>query len=345
MKRILKGFLLVVVVLGALSGYGLHAVWQWLHDPVGRPSTIQVDRGDSVRSIELKLDSQGFIQWPRVWSLYARYMQPQPLLAGEYAIFPSGTLIELLGNMQTGKVVQHKITLVEGATVQQMLDLIHQSDAIKPMLEGASALTVAAKLDLAYPSAEGWIFPDTYYYTRNTTDVDLLKRAVKAMQVALEEEWPNRADGLPYDTPYQALIMASIVERETGSGGERARIAGVFVRRMAVGMRLQTDPTVIYGMGDRYDGNITKRDLRDDTPYNTYTRDGLTPTPISNPGRASIHAALNPDKGFSLYFVAKGDGTHHFSDTLTGHNWAVRRYQIDRAIPYGSTPKPELQPQ
>ncbi len=191
---------------------------------------------------------------------------------------------------------------------------------------------------------EGWFFPDTYMFSGSETDLDILKRAYSRMVRVLDEEWENREQGLPYNSPYEALIMASIVERETGVAHERQEVAGVFVRRLHKGMRLQTDPTVIYGMGDDYDGRIRTRDLRAYTPYNTYRIDGLPPTPIALPGRDSVHAALHPADGDALFFVARGDGSHKFSRTLAEHQKAVREFQLNRREDYRSFPAPDAGP-
>jgi UPF0755 protein len=223
-------------------------------------------------------------------------------------------------------VVQYSLTIVEGMTLQQLLEQLKQHRAI---ISNTEPQTLAKQLGISHSSAEGWFLPETYAFPANTQDLGFLQRAYQKMQTVLNQEWQQRAADLPYKTPYEALIMASIIEKETAAAEERAKIAGVFVRRLEKGMRLQTDPTVIYGMGAQFDGNLRRKDLRKDTPYNTYTRKGLPPTPICLPGKASIHAALHPEQGEELYFVATGkDGKHVFSKTLTEHNKAVRRYQL-----------------
>ena len=249
--------------------------------------------------------------------------------AGEYRIEPAMTPRGLLALWVSGKTVLHELQLIEGWRF---------ADALKKVRESAVlAQTLAADLDdaglmaaLGQPgkSPEGRLFPDTYRFSKGMSDVAFLRKALAAQEQVLAEEWAGRDPNLPYDGTEQALIMASIIEKETGMAAEREQIAGVFVRRLQIGMRLQTDPTVIYGIGSAYDGNIRSRDLLTDTPYNTYTRDGLPPTPICLPGRASIHAAMHPAAGDALYFVGKGDGSHQFSATLAEHNEAVRRYQL-----------------
>jgi UPF0755 protein len=219
------------------------------------------------------------------------------------------------------------ITFIEGWTFKQMRQALNADNDVKHDTLGLSDREIAEKLGLGVSEPEGMFFPDTYYFSIGMSDLDILKRANRVMETKLTEYWAQRDPGLPYQTPYDALIMASIVEKETGQGKERPLIAGVFLNRLRIGMRLQTDPTVIYGMGDHYDGNIRKQDLLTDTPYNTYTRVGLPPTPIAMPGAASILAVLHPAKSKALYFVSRGDGTHQFSDTLEEHNRAVWRYQ------------------
>ncbi len=231
--------------------------------------------------------------------------------------------------MIKGEVVQHSLTIIEGWNFRQMLAAMHAHEHLEHTLRGLSDEEIIAKLELPYPHPEGLFMPDTYRFTRGTTDLEFLHRAHRALMQTLDQAWAERAEGLPLKTPYEALILASIIEKETGIAEERPDIAGVFIRRLNKGMRLQTDPTVIYGMGENYKGNIRRRDLRTDTPYNTYTRHGLTPTPIALASAAAIHAAVNPAAGETLFFVATGsEGRHYFSKTLEEHNQAVYRYQI-----------------
>ncbi|MDZ4210126.1 MAG: endolytic transglycosylase MltG, partial [Methylotenera sp.] len=215
-------------------------------------------------------------------------------------------------------------------TFQQMRDRIKKNDAIKQTITVLSEPEILKLMGSEYSIAEGLFFPDTYYFDRNTTDTVILKRSYDAMQSKLKVAWERREAGLPYKNSYEALIMASIVEKETGKASERPMIAGVFINRLRIGMRLQTDPTVIYGMGAQYNGNIRKKDLLTDTPYNTYTRNGLPPSPIAMPGMAAIEAALHPEKTKALYFVGKGDGSHAFSNNLEDHNRAVVKYQLKK---------------
>ena len=230
--------------------------------------------------------------------------------------------------MVAGNVVQHNVTLIEGHTFRQILEIIQQNPVITKQLENLSDEEIMKKLGHEGEHPEGRFYPDTYYISRGVTDIELLNRAYDSMQQILEEEWQQRDEGLPFKSPYEALILASIVEKESAVAKERPLIAGLFINRLRKKMRLQTDPTVIYGIKN-YDGNIRFRDLRKDTPYNTYTRKGLPPTPIALPGREAIHATLHPDKTKYLYFVAYGDGSgsHVFSTNLKDHEKAVDRYQ------------------
>jgi len=250
---------------------------------------------------------------------------------GEYHIKAGTTLPQLLDQLIGGKVVQYGITLIEGMSIQQVMTTIAAHPHITKTMATTDMATVMASLGKAEIHAEGWFYPETYHFPAGTTDIDFLKRAHQQMVNALSTAWQNKADNLPYKSPYEALIMASIIEKETGIAEERAQIAGVFVRRLQKGMRLQTDPTVIYGLGDSFDGNLRRKDLKTDTAYNTYTRFGLPPTPIALASIESLEAALHPADGKSLYFVATGqEGRHVFSSNLRDHNNAVRRYQLKK---------------
>lgn len=345
MKRILVA--LVVLALAGAGGLGAYG-YQWLHAPLSIPEQgldYELVRGRSLNHLTRDLAERGVLEHPRLLRLYARLTEQSRVQAGEYHLPAGLTPRSLLAQLSEGRVVLHQVTLVEGWTFRQALAALHANEAIDSRLEGLSQNEQMAKLGLDIEHPEGWFFPDTYRYVRGTSDVELLRRAHRAMAAELERLWEARIPGLPYEDAYEALIMASIVERETGAPWERERIAGVFVRRLDLGMRLQTDPTVIYGMGDDYQGRITRSDLRAPTPYNTYTISGLPPTPIALPGREAIAAALNPADGSELYFVARGDGTHVFSDTLQEHNRAVREFQLSRREGYRSTPPPVPPPE
>ena len=252
------------------------------------------------------------------------------LKIGEYTIQPGTTPIQLLDILVEGKVKQYSLTIPEGLNFSQILSLIEQDTHIIQTLGPTKPEQIMAEIGYSGYFPEGRIFPDTYHFPAGTRDVDFIKRAVEMQHSVLEEEWNRKEEGLPYDSPYQALIMASIIEKETGVPEERGKIAGVFVRRLRMNMKLQTDPTVIYAMADSYQGNIRRKDLSIDSPYNTYRYRGLPPTPIASAGREALYAALHPEPGKALYFVAKGDGSHHFSETLAEHNSAVARYQLKR---------------
>jgi UPF0755 protein len=273
-------------------------------------------------------------------TLYGRYTGlDQQMKQGEYLLPWNSTAQDMLMQLQRGDTIKYQVTLPEGITLAMAIEILSRQEHLHSVLEGSNDPRI---LEMIQPELhpEGLFFPDTYRYHRGDTDLSVLERAHAAMLAILEEEWRARAEGLPYQTPYEALIMASIIERETGLVEERETISGVFFRRLAQGMLLQTDPTVIYGLGEDFDGNLKRTHLREDTnPYNTYRRPGLPPTPIALPGRAAIHAALNPQEGTALYFVARGDGGHVFSDTLSQHNKAVREYQLQRKKNYRSSPE------
>lgn len=303
------------------------------------PCTIVVPRGTNLTTLSTQLAEQGLLKWPRLFVAYARLTGQTGIRVGEYQLKTGGTPRELLDLLMTGKVIQYQLTIPEGLRFREWLTLLAGQSKLVQQLNGLSNSELLQQLGLDIEHPEGWFFPDTYLYSAGDSDRDILIWAHTRMRKILDEEWQERSANLPYSSPYEALILASIVEKETGVGSEREEIAGVFVRRLKKGMRLQTDPTVIYGLGDQYQGNITRRHLKQPTAYNTYTMKGLPPTPIAMPGREAIYAALHPLEGKTLYFVAKGDGSHYFSVTLDEHLKAVRRYQLKRRSNYRSSPE------
>lgn len=251
----------------------------------------------------------------------------QSLRAGRYTIERGTTLAQLLAKLRAGDVTLERLTIVEGISFREMRALLAATSELRQDSRDMTPAQLLQAIGASETHPEGLFAPDTYLYDPGSSDLEIWRRAYRAQMNALQEAWNSRASGLPYASPYEALIMASIVEKETGQPSERGLIAGVFVNRLKRGMLLQTDPTVIYGLGERFDGNLRKRDLVADTPYNSYTRSGLPPTPIALPGRSAIVAAMNPDRTEALYFVARGDGTSQFSTTLEAHNRAVDKYQ------------------
>lgn len=336
MRLFIRIFLLASLLIAAAALWVWYDMEQTMTQPMPLQATerLVVEPGSNLRSLANELVQRGWLEHPYYLRLHARQTDMgRRIKAGEYDILPGTTPQGLLDQLVRGQVVQYALTIVEGWNFRDLLKALQQHERIRktlsPALAGDPAGLMAA-LDLPSEHPEGQFYPDTYHFPKGTTDVGFLKRAYRRMQAVLGEEWRQRADDLPYDNAYEALIMASIIEKETGVPHERDRIAGVFVRRMEKGMRLQTDPTVIYALGENYDGRITRSDLRFDSPYNTYVTDGLPPTPIALPGRAAIHAALNPADGKALYFVSRGDGSHYFSETLNEHNRAVAKYQLGR---------------
>jgi UPF0755 protein len=312
------------------------AGWAWmdyraaLETPVVKvnPVVIEIVKGDSITRIAEKLAEQHLKVssfWFKVIAL--RKQAAAKLKTGEFEFAVGLTLPEIIDQIAAGKTRQHSITFPEGWTFTDILNALNSNPNIEHTLKDASPDAIRARLGIQENHTEGLFFPDTYFFEKNMTDVSLLKRAYGKMQAVIQEEWPQRSAGLPLDSPYEALILASIIEKETGADHERPLIAGVMTRRLKNDIPLQTDPTVIYGMGANYQGNIGEQDLKNPTPYNTYQIKGLPPTPIAMPGRKAIRAALHPDTGNSLYFVAKGDGTHVFSSTLQDHNHAVELFQ------------------
>ncbi len=291
--------------------------------------SYSIKSGSSLSAVIYDLHKKKIINHPRYLLWYARINGlSNKMKTGDYRLTNKLATKEFLDNIFTGKVIQFSLTIIEGWTFQQLLEVVNEHPQIRHTVDKLSKEQVMVKLMLPDTHYEGQFLPDTYHFPKNLTDLEFLKRTYSAMQTVLKNEWDNRATGLSYKNSYEALIMASIIEKETGQASEREQISGVFVRRLEKRMRLQTDPTVIYGMGDKYKGNIRKRDLLRDTPYNTYRRSGLPPTPIALPGRDAIYAALHPAEGDALYFVARGDGSHKFSATLKEHNNAVIKYQL-----------------
>ncbi|HHH36011.1 MAG TPA: endolytic transglycosylase MltG [Gammaproteobacteria bacterium] len=324
--------LLGIIVIGAsfTGGWLLMDLQDSVRTPLqlDAPVRLQVAPGDTLTAVARALHRQGILAHPRYLIWYARWEgAADRIQAGEYALQPGMTPAQLLQRLRAGEVVQYPLTIPEGWTFRQMLQALEKSEILRHTLAGMDDAAIMVRLGHPGEHPEGRFYPDTYLFPRGTSDLDILRRAYEAMERRLDREWAQRAPGLPYRTPYEALIMASIIEKETAVPEERPRIAGVFVRRLQRGMRLQTDPTVIYGLGESFDGNLRRRDLERPGPYNTYLRRGLPPTPIALPGGEAIHAALHPAPGDALYFVARGDGSHQFSRTIEEHNAAVRRYQ------------------
>lgn len=294
-------------------------------------STVEVDlrAGSSLRGIAQQLVEQDVLQESWSFVLLVRFFgKAGEVKAGNYLINSGISHYELFETLTSGNTAQVSITFIEGWTFAQMREALNKNDYIRHLSMAYTDEQIMESIGAVERSPEGLFFPDTYFFSRGMSDLDILQRAYQAMQAKLAQAWEGRQAGLPYKSPYEALIMASIVEKETGKSDERSLIAGVFLNRLRIGMRLQTDPTVIYGLGQKFDGNLRRKDLQTDTPYNTYTRSGLPPTPIAMPGLAAIEAALHPASTKAFYFVGKGDGSHQFSNTLKEHNRAVLRHQL-----------------
>jgi len=326
--HILKRITLFVLVTASLfvGWFAYH-----VQDPVQIPITpyeLSIKPGSSLRTVAKQLAGAGALHDTWSFILLSRLMGYSSLLkAGDYELTESISPWQLLKRVTNGDVNQSEVRFIEGWTFSQLRKTLNEHPALRHDTAGLTDFEVMQLIGASETMAEGLFSPDTYYFVRGNSDVAILKRAYHAMQNNLNAAWAGRATNLPLTDSYQALILASIVEKETGREGDRTNVAGVFINRLRIGMRLQTDPTVIYGLGDKFDGNLRKKDLLTDQEYNTYTRSGLPPTPIALPGMASIQAALNPAKTSSLYFVGKGNGESHFSSNLTDHNRAVSKYQ------------------
>ena len=326
--RLFVRLFLFLLLLVALAG---GAAWWWLQTPLSlrqSPVDFRIQAGSSLRAAIGQMQTAGVEvpTWPLL--LLARLQGAETgIKAGSYSLSAGTTPLQLLDKLVRGKVTQGELVLIEGWTFRQWRQRLDAHPDLRHDSAGLPEAELARRLGLPGERLDGWLFPDTYLFDKQSSDLELLARARRAQQQRLDAEWAGRAANLPYRSPQEALIMASIVEKETGREADRGLVAAVFVNRLRLGMRLQTDPTVIYGLGERFDGNLRKDDLLTDTPYNTYTRAGLPPTPIAMPGLASLRAALHPASSEALYFVARGDGSSEFSRTLDEHNRAVNRYQ------------------
>ena len=335
----------MLVLAGAAGGlWLLHTQQRAMERPLrigDEPFVYTVPKGASITHVARDLEAAGLVESAFRLELHARLSgDGSRIKAGEYALESGLTSVGLLDLMVAGSVVQHPFTIIEGWTFRELRRRIADSDVFAHTLGGLPDDEVMAQLGYPGVHPEGRFLPETYHFPRGSTDARLLRRAFDAMSAYLDSAWARRAVGLPLASPDDVLVLASIVEKETGAAEERARIAGVFVSRLRRGMRLETDPTVIYGLGDEFDGNLTRADLKRDTPYNTYTRKGLPPTPIAMAGAAAIDAVVAPVEDGSLYFVSKGDGRHVFSSNYDDHRKAVRRYQL-RARRSERTAQPE----
>ncbi|MDA9837315.1 endolytic transglycosylase MltG [Luminiphilus sp.] len=339
-KWLLAGLGLLLMVGVSTLIYGVSAELDRDLSITEKSYRFRVNEGDGLIRVVNAFESQGLIRsadWVRLalqFEVHSLVVKP-----GDYQIEPGESIRQLLKRMDAGDVVVYPVTIPEGVTLDWMLARLWDHPQLARVLEGPRDERILS-LITPYSEPEGLFLPETYLVQAGDTDLSVLERARNAMRETLSRAWLNRAENLPFNNAYEALILASIIEKETGVARERPDIAGVFTRRLQRGMRLQTDPTIIYGLGDDFDGNLKRRHLRDDkNPYNTYRISGLPPTPIALPGEAAISAALNPSPGSVLYFVAKGDGSHVFSETLSEHEKNVRRYQLQRKKDYRSSPR------
>jgi UPF0755 protein len=327
MRRI-KILLILVLMLTLVSGTWLY--W-YATQPLNMgvlPKTFSITPGTSLHGLAVQLQKSRIVKLPFAFRLVGRLLNKSTgLKAGVYEIKHPLSPLALYEKIERGDVTQSAVQFIEGWNIREVRAALRQQESLVHASETMSDDKLLAAIGASEAHVEGLFFPDTYFFSPRSTDIEILRRAYRAQRDKLNTEWQDRAADLPYRTPYEALIMASIIEKETGVELERPRIAAVFINRLKLGMRLQTDPTVIYGLGARFDGNLRKADLQQDTPYNTYAHTGLPPTPIAMPGTAAVHAALHPATTDALYFVSRGNGTHVFSSSLEAHNRAVNRYQ------------------
>jgi len=328
MLKFMKTLIVLALLLGLTAGGGFY----WM---VSSPLALQsesvdfhIPQGIGMRAAAREIASAGVTIDPWVLIILGKVLRVESSIkAGSYEVSRGITALDLMAKLTRGDVTQTEISFIEGWTFRQMRDRLDAHPDVRHDSKALSEAEILRRIGATQAKAEGQFFPDTYLFAKKSSDLDVLTRAYRTMQRHLEREWAARATGLPFTDPYQALIMASIVEKETGRDQDRPMVAAVFTNRLRQGMLLQTDPSVIYGIGEKFDGNLRKRDLLADTPYNTYTRPGLPPTPIAMPGLASLQATLHPAPSPVVYFVARGDGSSQFSRTLDEHNQAVNRYQ------------------
>lgn len=331
LKKLVIGVVLLVVSgAGALVGGG----WYWANAPVqiqGETARFPVESGTGLRAIARSMNTNGVTIQEDLFVTLARLLEfDTRIKAGTYEVKAGDSPLVLLERMANGDMLLTRMTLPEGWTYEQIRQALRTNPDVRQTLDGVTDQELMARLGIDSISPEGWFYPDTYVFAPGTPDIDILRQAYASQHTMLEALWAKRTPELPLKSPYEALILASIIEKETGHSKDRSRVSGVFINRLRIGMPLQTDPTVIYGMGDKYTGRIRKADLQTDTPWNTYTRGGLPPTPIASSGRAALEAALSPEQHKYLYFVARGDGTSEFSENLRQHNRAVAKYILGR---------------
>jgi len=325
----LRWAVLIVLATALAGGAWLYRFATTAVSPPEASRQFHINQGSGLRQVAANLEGKGVISDADAFVVLARLLgKADGVKAGSYELAGAVTPLALLDKLVRGEFARGQITFVEGWTFRQIRAALDGHPALRHDTRGLTAAEILARLDAPHKHPEGLFFPDTYYFSAGTSDFTILRQSYQAMQQRLEALWPQRAKGLPLSSPYEALVLASIVEKETGVRDEREMVAAVFVNRLKRGMRLQADPTVIYGLGERFDGNLRKRDLLADQPYNTYTRVGLPPTPVAVPGEHALRATLNPAKSPVIYFVARGDGSHHFSSTLSEHNRAVRKFQL-----------------
>lgn len=335
MKKFFKYFVLPAFLLAFIvAGVGTYYAYNWSKTPVALEDSVydfHIKRGDSLRSVASMLEKEGVLKHANLMILYGRYTgQDRMIKAGAYEIKAGDTPLDVLERIASGDMSHRRIALIEGRTTKQFIERIQSNPDITVTLDAEKPEELLNKLNSPYDSLEGLFYPDTYVFVPGDTDFDILRRAYVQSQSYLQEAWNTRDPSIPLKNPYELLIMASIVEKETGLASDRETIAGVFINRLKANMLLQTDPTVIYGMGDKYEGRIRKVDLQTDTPWNTYTRKGLPPTPIANPSLAALKAASQPADHAYYYFVSRGDGSSEFAENLQQHNRNVRRFILNK---------------